>query len=74
MQKKTECTVNVKDGKVTITFDCNKNNDIAAIMAKALQMSGDTCNYKAVGKIEVPADSVIPAQGMDYAATKMKEN
>ena len=56
MQKKTECTVNVNDGKVTITFDCNKNNDIAAIMAKALQMSGDTCNYKAVGKIDVPSE------------------
>ena len=74
MQKKTECTVNVKDGKVTITFDCNKNNDIAAIMAKALQMSGDNCNYKAVGKIDVPADSVIPEQGMDDAAAMMKEN
>ena len=74
MQKKTECTVNVKDGKVTITFDCNKNNDIAAIMAKALQMSGDNCNYKAVGKIDVPSDSVIPEQGMDVAAATMKEN
>ena len=74
MQKKTECTVNVKDGKVTITFDCNKNNDIAAIMAKALQMSGDTCNYKAVGKIDVPSDSVIPEHGMDVEAATMKEN